>query len=357
MQRRALNWRRMTPPIRPLAARRAIGLARLAAAVASIALAQAGAGAAQAAGPPGLVVIPHSASAPGLSYFKVQGRAGAAVQAGTIELQNPTARRLRVSVVGVDANTLSTLGSGYAPPGSHSHGSTRWLAIGAHAVSLPAHTSVTFPVTVRIAAAARPGDYLSGVSIQSLDQSTGGRARKGVSVASVSRYAIGVEVSVPGPRTPLIRFTGAQLIRQPAGLAFQLLASNLGNTILQGVSGHVVITHDGHALISRPIPAGTFVTASSIAYPVPAFHQTPAQGTTYGVSAYLLYDGGIARLNTTVTFDKHQAALQELYGRKATTKHGTAWWQIVGVALVCLYALITTIALFRRRKREQQQPG
>ena len=259
-------------------------------------------------------MIPRPTSAPGSSYFKLAVRPGSLVRAGSIELRNPTALPVRVIVAVVDGTTLSTLGSGYAPPGSPTHGPTRWLAIGPRTIALRPHASVALPVTVRIPRKAAPGDYLSGVSVEALDQRGQRRASKGVSIASVARYAIGVEVSVPGARLSLIRFTGVRLERQPAGLTFQLLARNLGNSILQGVHGHVLITREGHTVVSRAIPAGTFVTNSGISYPVTAFKQVPAQGTSYRVAAYIRYPGGIARLNTTVSFGGRQAMLQHLYG-------------------------------------------
>ncbi len=302
-------------------------------------------------GTPGLVVIPRSASGAGLSYFKLSVRPGGAEQAGTIELRNPTAKTMRVALAPVDGQTLDTLGSAYAPPGSRPHGPTRWLKVGRRQVTLPPGQAATVPISVAVPHGARPGDYLSGVSIEALNQHATSTRRKGVSIASVNRYAVGVETSLPGARHPAIRFTGAKLERQPAGLTFLLLARNSGNVILQGVHGAVRITRAGHKVVSRPIEAGTFVTDSRIAYPVPAFSQTPTQGTRYGISAWLRYPGGIARLNTTVTFGHREAVIQQHYGGPPAEQGGTAWWKIALVGGAALYGLATTFLLLRRRGR------
>ncbi len=309
-----------------------------------------------AAAPGGLVVIPHPISATGLSYFKLSAAPGSVRRAGTIELHNPTGRRLRVVLSAVNGETLSTLGSGYAPPGSARRGSARWLALGTRTVSLEAGASFSVPVEVTVPASSPPGDYLSGVSIEALDQHAQGLAKRGVSIASVDRYAIGVEVSLPGPRTPSIRFTGAVISRQPAGLTFQLLARNAGNVILQGVHGRVRISSGGHTVLSRTIEAGTFITNTSIAYPVTAYGQLPSEGTQYGVAAWLRYRGGIARLNTTLTFGHREAAEQGRYTNNAkSTGSGAAWWEILGVLAVILYAILTTFLLLRRRKSERER--
>jgi hypothetical protein len=166
-----------------------------------------------------------------------------------------------------------------------------------------------------------------------------------------------VEVSIPGPRHPLIRFTGAEIQRQPAGLTFLLKARNPGNTILQGVHGWVAITRGAHVVLSRPIEAGTFVTHTSIAYPVPAFQQTPTQGTRYRIVAWMRYAGGIARLDTYVAFGHRQAAIAKQYAHApASAGGGTPWWEIAGALAVILYALGTTILLlWRRREREPKE--
>ncbi|HEY1457794.1 MAG TPA: hypothetical protein VGF15_04685, partial [Solirubrobacteraceae bacterium] len=304
--------------------------------------------AARAASPPGLLVTPRSAVGPGRDYFKLQVTSGQSARAGAIELRNPTANTLHVALAAVDGQTLDTLGSTYATAGSPAHGATRWLHLGTASVALVPGATALVPITVTVPAAAAPGDYLSGVSIEALNQRPQNVARGRVSIASVNRYAIGVEVSLPGPRRPAIEFTGAALERQPSGLAFLLAARNSGNVILQGVHGWVRITRAGHTVISRPIETGTFVTASRIAYPIPAFRQTPTEGTRYAISAWMSYRGGIARLNTDLSFGHRQAVVQQQYGGPPATQPGTAWWKIALLVGAILYGLTTTIMLVRR---------
>jgi hypothetical protein len=309
-----------------------------------------------AAVPSGLVVVPRPSSEPGLSYFKLRAQPGALEHAGAIELRNPTGRPLRVVLAPVDSETLSTLGSAYAPPGSRPHGSALWLHLGLRAVALPPDTRVTVPISVLVPAGARPGDYLSGVSVEALDQAAQAVKRRGVSIASVDRYAIGIETSLPGSRRPEIQFTGAAVERQPAGLTFLVRARNPGNVILQGVHGYVRITSAGHTVASTPIEAGTFVAGTSIAYPVTAFREIPTQGTHYRIRATLRYPGGVASLDTTVTFGHRQAVIQQQYGGPPATRGGTAWWKIAGLIGAILYGLFTTSLLLRRRKRTPGDP-
>ena len=306
---------------------------------------------ARAASSPGLVVIPIPASGLALNYFKLSAQRGHVAKAGTIDLRNPGARPLHVVLDPVAAQTIDTLGSTYAPAGSPANGPARWLQVARRAVTLAPGQTTAVPISVAVPSTTRPGDYLAGVSVEALDQQAESVKHHGVSIASVERYAIGVETSLPGARHPAIDFTGATLQRQPAGLTFLLEARNSGNVILPGVHGAVRVTRAGRTVLSRPLGPGTFVTASQIAYPIPAFGETPTQGTRYGITAELHYQGGVARLNTTAVFGHRQAVIQQQYGGPRASSGGTAWWKITILVAAILYGLSTTGLLLRRRTR------
>ena len=174
------------------------------------------------------------------------------------------------------------------------------------------------------------------------------------------RYAIGVETSIPGPRRPLIQFTGARLTHQPAGPSFLLDARNPGNVILQNVSGRALITRGSRVVARAPLGPGTFVAGTSIAYPILTPHERPPQGTVYRVRAYLRYAGGTARLDTLVRFGRAAALSQQIYGGpKAGRSSGLPGW-IVAVLAVLAVALATLavayLYLARRRKAGARSP-
>lgn len=141
----------------------------------------------------------------------------------------------------VAGETLGRLGSTYAPAASRRRGPSRWLGLSKRIVAISPGATVLVPVSVAVPRRTRPGDYLAGVSVEALGQKAE-TARYGVAIASTVRYASGVEVTVPGRRRPGIRFTDAELQRQPAGVVFLLDARNTGTVILQGVHGSALIT-------------------------------------------------------------------------------------------------------------------
>jgi hypothetical protein len=316
--------------------------------------------AARAGSASSLIVIPSPASGPTLSYFKLSTRNGHLARAGTIGLRNPTGKSLRVVLDPVAGNTIDTLGSTYGLPGSGGGGPASWLRLGRRRVTLAPRATAVIPISVDVPDHAGPGDYLAGVAVEQLGQQAQSASHGGVSTASVVRYAIGVETSVPGPRRPLIQFTGARLTHQPAGPSFLLDARNPGNVILQNVAGRALITRGSRVVARAPLGPGTFVTGTSIAYPILTAHERPREGTVYRVRAYLRYAGGTARLDTLVHFGRAAALSQQIYGGpKAGRSSGLPGWIVValaglGVALAAL--AIAYLYLARRRKAGERSP-
>jgi hypothetical protein len=306
----------------------------------------------------GLIVIPKPASGAALSYFKLTGARGHTAQAGIVMLENQSSAPLRVALSAVAGQTLDTLGSTYAPRSSRLPGPARWLRLGARRVTLQPGAAARVPVSVLIPQRAHPGDYLAGVSVEALGQRSES-GKRGVSIASVVRYVIGVETSLPGARHANIQFTGARVERQPSALAFLLGARNRGNVILQGVAGKALITRGGRTVANVPLGPGTFVTGSSIDYPIPAPSERPRAGTVYRVRAYLRYAGGIARLDTLVRFGRGDAARQQAYGGPRSSDHGSGpgAWLIALLAAALAYGLAMTVLLLRRRRHPTATSG
>ena len=309
----------------------------------------------------GLAVALRPVSGRAASYFKLRARAGHVETVGRIVLVNDSTQRMRVVLDEVDAQTISTLGSTYLLPGTPTHGSTRWLRLSHRHITLDPGGQASVTVAVNVSRAAKPGDYLSGISIAIRGRNFSSTPTRGISVVSDERYAIGVELLLPGPRHPLLRFTGARVEREPAGLSFLLDARNPGNSILQGTHGWARITRAGRGIAHIAIGPGTFVTGTAISIRVAAPGQTPTPGTTYQVAALLRYHGGTARLNTTVTFGRAAAVEQYHYGGPALPKPVPWWrsWQtllIAGSGLLCCAGLALAL-LGRARRRRSHTPA
>lgn len=312
--------------------------------------------AALAAPAPPMIVEVHPASGEVKSYFDMTARPGRSAGAGTLELRNRLGRSVTVLLDPVDGLTASTLGSAYSVRGKAIRGSTRWTRLSDRRVVLAPKGTAEVDVSVRPPQDTKPGDYLSGIGVQALGSGREVRPKGNVAISSIQRYAIGVLTRLPGPRHPLIRFTGARVEREAAGVTFYLSARNPGNVILQDVKGRQTITQGKRVVARGAIGPGTFVTGTSIDYPVLTPGEHPREGAEYRVRAHLRYRGGIARLDTVVRFGHDSAVRQEeLGGPDASSDDGGILGLLLaaaaGLALLCLLLF----AWLRRRSRKREQ--
>jgi hypothetical protein len=312
---------------------------------------------AQAASAPPMIVVPHPASGGISSYFDLTARPGRATPAGTLELRNRLDRRVTVLLDRVDGLTASTLGSAYRVRGNSIHGPTRWTRLSARRVVLGPRGKAEVRITLIPSRGSRPGDYLSGISVQARESNPRPKARGNLAISSVQRYAIGVVMRVPGPRHPLIRLTRARIAREAAGVTFYLDGRNRGNVILQNVEGRLTITQGKRLVARKTMGPGTFVSGTSIAYPLLAPKERPHEGTVYRVRAFLRYRGGVARLDTLVRFGHRSALRQRDLGGPGGP--GAAHKMSLSTALILALAAAVTASgsgvsfwfYYRRRKR------
>jgi MYXO-CTERM domain-containing protein len=311
-----------------------------------------------AAPAPPMTVEVHPASGEVKNYFDFEARPGRTAVAGTLVLRNRLERSVTVLLDPVDGLTASTLGSAYRVRGAASHGSTNWIALSDRRVELAPRGKAELAVTVQPPQSAKPGDYLSGIGVQALGVGKEAKPRGNVAIASIQRYAVGVLIRLPGPRHPLIRFTGARVAREAAGVTFYISARNLGNDLLQDVRGSQLITQGNRVVARGPIGPGTFVTGTSIDYPVLVPRERAREGTEYRVRANLHYRGRVARLDTLVRFGHGSAVRQEQLGgpEASSSGDGILKYLLAGAAGLVLLSLLAFL-LWRRRRKRPREPA
>jgi hypothetical protein len=299
----------------------------------------------------------HQASGSSLRYFKLIARPGTVARAGSLTVANPTGRTVKVRLDTVNGLTDSMLGADYALAGKALGESTRWLALGARRLTVGAHSSSSVAVAIATPGSAKPGDYLGGIAVQSLEREQVTRPAHGMVIGETYRYVIGIETRVPGPRRAHIHFTGARVVRWPASVVFLLSASNDGNVILKNVYGSARVTQGSRQVKSMTIPPGTFVSHTSIQIPLSTPREHPRAGTVYRVRARLAYSGGVAYLDTYVTFGRHAAYVQSQYTpRRGRGAGGGVSWAALGGAIAGLLALALVVLWWWRRRRHPLSP-
>ena len=307
-------------------------------------------GAAAAASPPMVVTITSASGATG-NYFRVSAGPEQVKPVGTINLRNSTDRPVTVMLDPVRGLTASTLGSAYALRGSKRTGAASWVVLGQRRVQLSPRGQARVPVSIRVGAGVRPGDYLAGIGVQAAGRSNVQREGN-LAIGETQRYAVGLLLKIPGPRHPKIKLTGVRLSREPAGVTFSILARNTGNVVLQDVQGAATVSSDDEVVARRKMGPGTFVTDTSIAYPLLIPSLRPEEGTAYRVQAILRYEGGTARIDRVVEFGAIDAKRQAEYGGSRVEDEGGIGKLLpILLAAAALAALLGALIIRRRRER------
>jgi hypothetical protein len=299
-----------------------------------------------------MTVAVHPASGATGSYFTLTSRPGHPSLAGTLEIRNRRSRRIVVRIDPVASLTASTLGSAYATAVAETRGQTAWTRIPTRRLVLAPHQKASIPVAVNPPPDVRPGEYLSGISVQAAGPAQERKLRGNIAIASVQRYAVGMLVDVPGPRHPLIHISSAKVTREPAGLTFYLHAANTGNAILQNVTGELLVTRGKHTVARTKIGPGTFVTGTAIDYPLLVAKEQPREGAVYRVRAVMRYHGGVARLDQNVSFGHKAAEAQQQFGGRPVgdAPSKTPLWLVLTGGIGTAVGLVALLLVARRKR-------
>ncbi len=284
------------------------------------------------------------------NYFEVTAAAGQTAAAGNLMLKNQTGDQITVLLDPVQGLTASTLGSAYGLRGSKQSGSSGWVVLGSRRVTLGPHAGTQVPVSVRVPGGAGPGEYLAGVGVQPAGPGQNVQLKGNVAISQVERYAVGVLTRIPGPLHPAIKLTGVGLSREPSGVTFQIRGRNTGNEILKNVHGVATISQDGDQVARRKLGPGTFVTGTSIAYPLLVPSLRPSAGTAYRVQALLRYPGGVARIDRVVHFGEIDARRQAAYGGPQVNAGGGSN-KLIPIIILALLLIAGALAVLRLRRR------
>jgi hypothetical protein len=304
-----------------------------------------------AAGAGGITVAPEQRTVAAFTptaFLDVAAKRGVRGVVGRLVVRNLERRTLTVELDAVDALTASNLGYAYTVSAARRRGHTRWIRLSTRRVALAPGQTTSVPVMVRAPKNAKPGDYLSGISVETVGQRKRPDGEARMAVSSSQRYVVGVQIGIPGRRTPRLEFTRGAVEGFPAGPTFLLTARNSGNVMLRDVHGRISIYRGTRRIAAARVGPGTFVTRTSARLQVLAATERPDAGTTYRMTGRLHYEGRTARFDQEVTFGERQQQTQESYGRASAAKDGGV---PLPLAIALALAVVASTALIGGKHR------
>jgi hypothetical protein len=198
------------------------------------------------------------------SYFRLTsepGRESRATLLVTNRLDHPEA-------VDLGSAAVSTASLGGLAFGTESDAG--WLRIARRRILLPAGATVGVPFTVDVPRSATPGQhYLGLVATPKQERSRRLGPSGRISLHLITRLAMTVEMSVPGPRHHQMAVGRAGFLSEPAGAFLTVGLSNRGNTLVNSTTANVLVHYRGRRLLRTSLHLGPFVPRTTISLHLP----------------------------------------------------------------------------------------
>jgi hypothetical protein len=176
---------------------------------------------------------------------------------------------LDVLVYPADVYSLVNGGFGIEEAGEPISAPTTWLDYEPEALLFAPGQVEERTVTVRVPLEAPPGQYVTGLVIQTAEPlAVGGQQ----AVTQTLRRAMAIEILVPGPVEPALTIGAATYASSPAASTIRVEIANPGNILLRP-AGTFVLSQEGETVAETPVAMGSVyagtTTALEIGLPVP----------------------------------------------------------------------------------------
>jgi hypothetical protein len=199
------------------------------------------------------------------SYFVIAAHPGETVT-NSVRVRNVGTQTGSALLYAVDATTGQTSGAVYLDGTKPRRAVGSWVTLGARSVTLAPGQSRVVPVTVRVPAAAQPGDHLGGIVAENAALTGGGSGALRIKVRHLTIAA--VLVQVPGPAKAAVAPTAARAGGEHGYQYVYLHLKSAGAVIAKPTGRLTVIDSGGKTVASRRFTLDTFVAGTAVDYPV-----------------------------------------------------------------------------------------
>lgn len=235
-------------------------------------------------------------------------------------------------------------------------GSTLWLDYPTDVVNLPSRATVTRAFTIAVPRNTGPGEYITSILLEN-DKPTGGTGA--VALSQVTRQAIAVVVTVPGPRNPALAIGRANHTIVAGKSVVAVGVENPGNVRLKPVATFALFDAAGSRVTQATVPMDTFFahTATFIEVPlapllVPGRYMVrlTLDDAAQGVHAEALASFVVeAPLPGDTTNPGNVPALTQVLEGPGGAQVTVPLWGLVILGGLLVSATVGTLAVIRRR--------
>ena len=212
-----------------------------------------------------LALLPLGESGP---YFDIHMTAGE-TRAFHVQIANNGDAAVAARTYAADVYTIINGGFAGRLRDQSTSGSTLWLDYPTGVVNLPAGSSITRAFTVAVPRTTGPGEYITSILLEN-DKPIGGTGA--VALSQITRQAIALVVTVPGPRYPALAIGKASHTVVAGKSVVDVAVENPGNVRLKPVATFVLFDAAANRISEATVPMDTFFahTATFIEVPLAA---------------------------------------------------------------------------------------
>jgi hypothetical protein len=207
------------------------------------------------AAPPAFLLEPVGQAG---TFFTVTGEAGS-VTTLTVALGNAGEAPVTARTYAADAYTLVNGGFGINPEDAPTNPPTTWLDYPAETLDLDPATRVERDFTVTIPDDTAPGQYITGIVLQTAEPIAIGDT--GMLKQTIAK-ALAVFITVPGPVEPNLEIGAVSLDQTANSNALVVEIANTGNVLLKP-TGTVTMTRGDEQILTAPVAMGSVYAGMS----------------------------------------------------------------------------------------------
>jgi WxL Interacting Protein, peptidoglycan binding domain len=300
---------------------------------------------------------------PRLAYSLAAGQS----ETGAVRVTNQGDEEAYLRLSATDAHTSVRGGVSFPESSENPSAVGAWISLAVSEFRLSPQEQLIVPFTLTVPIDARSGEHRAGILLELADPDTSrpddAPAEGQIQVIVISRKALNVRVTVPGPEVVGLDIVSVEHVFEGGQSTFYVELHNKGNVPAEMAGGELqVMDASGQVIGALPIQInGEFLAGDTVSYPV-RFDE-PLPEAQYGVAATVDYGGGAPAMwqsNFEVAKEAVKEAERQAIERgfklpSQPTSGEVNYWMVAGFGLGL--AVLLAVAVYIGMRAAQGRRG